>query len=435
MPHNLKTFLNIIVLIAVVLAFALFIRDRSSPIFSVMMPSYGVEQSTLGILVKKNDPFSEQVAKLYINLRNIPKENVFYMELPDQNTVSAEVFQTAFLALQKQLPAHIQGLVATWQKPYKVDCMSITSALSFGFDHKWCQPQGKGCQLTEPSPYFNDSTRMPWTDLNIRPTMLLTGESLLEVESLINRGIKADFSNPKNPNVFLLKTHDAARSAREGLFEMAQDSSRLQPFNIHYLDLSEAKQDFITNQSLLVYQTGSAKVPEITSNQYLPGAIADHLTSFGGKIFESSGQMSSLKWLEAGATGTYGTVVEPCNFVHKFPNPNIFLEKYAKGETLLEAYWKSVLMPGEGLFIGEPLARPFGIFSIKKAGDKFLLLTNRLNPSHVYDIFYLDKTTNNYQKVKKYSVYLNRKTNVLMIQIQTEDSIQYKIEVSSEKMK
>jgi hypothetical protein len=27
---------------------------------------------------------------------------------------------------------------------------------------------------------------------------------------------------------------------------------------------------------------------------------------------------------------------------------------------LIEAYWKSVAWPGQGIFIGEPLARPFG---------------------------------------------------------------------------
>ena len=32
---------------------------------------------------------------------------------------------------------------------------------------------------------------------------------------------------------------------------------------------------------------------------------------------------------------------------------------HAEGATLIEAYWKSVAWPGEGLFIGEPLARPF----------------------------------------------------------------------------
>jgi hypothetical protein len=70
--------------------------------------------------------------------------------------------------------------------------------------------------------------------------------------------------------------------------------------------------------------------------------------------------MSSLRWLEAGATGSYGTVVEPCNFTTKFPNPALLLRHYLAGETLIESYWKSVAMPGQGIFIGEPLARPYG---------------------------------------------------------------------------
>jgi hypothetical protein len=32
---------------------------------------------------------------------------------------------------------------------------------------------------------------------------------------------------------------------------------------------------------------------------------------------------------------------------------------YLAGETLIEAYWNSVQMPDEGIFIGEPLATPF----------------------------------------------------------------------------
>ncbi len=36
------------------------------------------------------------------------------------------------------------------------------------------------------------------------------------------------------------------------------------------------------------------------------------------------------------------------------------MSHYLNGDTLIEAYWKSVLMPGQGIFIGEPLARPFG---------------------------------------------------------------------------
>jgi uncharacterized protein (TIGR03790 family) len=109
---------------------------------------------------------------------------------------------------------------------------------------------------------------------------------------------------------------------------------------------------------VMFYFTGLAKVRDITSNHFLPGAIADHLTSSGGKLTGSS-QMSSLRWLEAGATGSFGTVVEPCAIVQKFPRPDIVINHYLDGETLIESYWKSVEMPGQGVFIGEPLATPF----------------------------------------------------------------------------
>ncbi len=32
---------------------------------------------------------------------------------------------------------------------------------------------------------------------------------------------------------------------------------------------------------------------------------------------------------------------------------------YIRGNSLIEAYWKSVAWPGQGIFVGEPLAKPF----------------------------------------------------------------------------
>jgi hypothetical protein len=72
--------------------------------------------------------------------------------------------------------------------------------------------------------------------------------------------------------------------------------------------------------------------------------------------------MSILKWIDADVTGSYGAVTEPCNFPEKFPVPAIAMAHYLQGETLLEAYWKSVAMPSQGIFVGDPLARPFGGF-------------------------------------------------------------------------
>jgi uncharacterized protein (TIGR03790 family) len=71
--------------------------------------------------------------------------------------------------------------------------------------------------------------------------------------------------------------------------------------------------------------------------------------------------MSALEWLRQGATASYGSVSEPCAHPGKFPNPAVLFNHYLRGDTILDAYWKSVAMPGQGLFIGEPLARPFGV--------------------------------------------------------------------------
>ena len=118
---------------------------------------------------------------------------------------------------------------------------------------------------------------------------------------------------------------------------------------------------------VLFYLTGAVSVPDIDTNHYRPGAVADHLTSSGGQLTDSR-QMSSLRWLEAGATGSYGAVTEPCNFPSKFPDPGVLIATYLTGATLIEAYWKSVEMPGQGIFIGEPLARPFGGHAVTRCG-------------------------------------------------------------------
>jgi len=70
--------------------------------------------------------------------------------------------------------------------------------------------------------------------------------------------------------------------------------------------------------------------------------------------------MSALRWLDAGATASYGTVSEPCNYWQKFPNPTVLLKWYVNGATAIEAYWKSVAWPAQGVFVGEPLAAPYG---------------------------------------------------------------------------
>lgn len=357
--------IRIVLVILILVLVAALVRIENPeiklPVWFVAKPnSSGIQEASLAVLVKAGDALSTETAKRYIAARNIPEENLFTVSLPNKNNVSVETFNKAFHQLQRQLPDTIQALVITWNQPYRVDCMSITSAFTFGFDTKWCQAKKNECQPTALNPYFAHSSTKPWNDLKIRPSMMLSGKNIKEIEDLIARGIAADFSKPVNPKFILVNSQDRRRSSRKAWFEAASKRFELvKNVQVNYLDLSDQTNDFITNQTLLGYQTGMTNVPAIEKNTYLPGAFADHLTSFGGAGLSTKGQMKAFRWLEAGATASYGTVVEPCSYPAKFPDPNVLIPYYLEGETILEAYWKSVRMPGEGLFIGEPLARPF----------------------------------------------------------------------------
>jgi uncharacterized protein (TIGR03790 family) len=227
--------------------------------------------------------------------------------------------------------------------------MSITSAFAFGFDKEFC---AKGCKPTRQSSYYNSDSVTPNDDLHMRPTMMLAGSSLQQVYTMIDRGVQSDASRPK-ATAYLMNTTDKARNVRSRRYPIIQELLA-DKINIRQIDgdVLENKDD------VMFYFTGQVKVDAIETNHFLPGAIADHLTSSGGRLFGSR-QMSILRWLDAGATASYGTVVEPCAFTQKFPNPGIVIERYTNGESLIEAYWKSVAWPGQGVFVGELMASPY----------------------------------------------------------------------------
>jgi uncharacterized protein (TIGR03790 family) len=316
----------------------------------LLKPLPALSASQLGVIVNDNDPLSIRIADYYQYTRKIPYENIIHIRFnPGYSTLPVNKFHQIKQQIDKLTPKHIQAFALTWMQPYRVGCMSITTAFTAGYDEAFC---AQGCKSTRQSPYFNKPSQKPYSDFEWRPTMMLAGESFAEVKALIDRGIKADYSHPKG-TAYLLKTDDKSRSVRNVFFPaINQVFSELWPVQV-------LEQNFISHQTdVMFYFTGKTHIKNIETNQFLPGAVADHLTSTGG-VLTGGSQMSILNWLKAGATGSYGTVVEPCNFLQKFPNPGILMQNYIRGSSLIEAYWKSVAWPGQGIFIGEPLAKPF----------------------------------------------------------------------------
>lgn len=304
----------------------------------------------LAVIVNTDDPSSMEVAEYYLRARDIPRRNLLRVSIPGSPPrLTVEQFETLKEQLEPQLRPDLEAMVLVWTTPYAVACNSITSALSLGFDAEQC---ADGCAAGRLSPYFDGKARRPFHDLGIRPSMLLPAADVDLAKSVIDRGRVAGFRLPEAGAYFVV-TQDTARNSRAAQFPPsgAIPARRLQVRTMKAPGLADI-------HDIMIYLIGAVRVNQLDTLSFLPGALADHLTSSGGMLVNSS-QMSSLRWLEAGATASYGTVSEPCNHPQKFPNGSLLLKHYLSGETALEAYWKSVAWPAQGLFIGEPLAAPY----------------------------------------------------------------------------
>lgn len=309
----------------------------------------------LGLVINEDDPYSVQVGAYYAKARQIPASRILRVRLPVKPVLTPGEFD----GLAKQVDAfygkRVQGLALSWRQPYAVNCNAITGALTMGYDHRLCQ---NTCGTSRPSTYFGGISTRPHTDHGMRLSMLLAASDVAAAKALIDRGVRSDHTlglrGALPAQVHYVRTSDSIRSQRHVLFPPAGLVRQL-GIEVH-LDETDALQHA---ERVLLYLTGRERVEHLDTIGFLPGALADHLTSFGGVLDGSHGQMTVLSWIDAGATASYGTTSEPCAHLQKFPDPQALLVFYVQGATALEAYWKSVRWPQQGLFVGEPLAAPF----------------------------------------------------------------------------
>ncbi|WP_349744370.1 TIGR03790 family protein [Roseateles cavernae] len=326
-------------------------------------PAVGrITAEALGLVINLNDPYSVAVGEYYARRRGIPESHIVRVSLPTTASISRSSFEALAAELRNRLPETVQGLALAWVKPYAVECNSITSALTMGFQPEICSSPNV-CTPSKASPYFRYIGARPFTDMGQRPSMLIAARSIDSAKALIERGISADQSMPadhrSSAKAYFIKTWDGFRSVRHGDFPAA---GPIGPWGLTVQRESlNSGYTQVPISEVLIYQTGLTRVDGLNQVQWRPGALADHLTSFGGRLDAAPGsaQMSVLDWIESGATASYGTVTEPCNYNTKFPHPRLLTKSYLQGATALEAYWKSVEWPGQGVFVGEPLAAPF----------------------------------------------------------------------------
>lgn len=321
----------------------------------------------LGLVINTADPYSIEVGEYYIRARGLQPQQVLRVSLPlapaadgapgrPKSVLSRDEFDELTRRIGAHFGSRTQALALAWSRPYAVECNAITGALTLGFDEALCKRTGG--PPSRASRYFNSPSAQPYTDLRIRPSMLLAARDAASAKALIDRGVASDgtlgATDAPPVNVHFVATRDTVRSQRELLFPPA---GRVAAYGLEvHLDRTDA---LIDADRVLMYLTGAARVDRIETVRFVPGALADHLTSWGGNLDQPHGQMTVLSWIDVGVTASYGTVSEPYSHLQKFPHPQVLLLHYVQGASAIEAYWKSVAWPQQGLFVGEPLAAPF----------------------------------------------------------------------------
>lgn len=358
-----------------------------------------INKDNLYVVQNTNDQSSMVLAKEYATKRNIPTSHILNVALPVQKNITATQAQILTTTLSTATDA--KGFALAWSQPYRVGSnQSITSFVANGavpdstftttcnvtpFSTYYSTgPYKTDSKITDNSTLFKTSTVKPtmllasYTSINgtniIDPTKLTPGTTDMDtylsgIRNTIDKGIGADFKNYTG-TAYYLKTTDSARNVRYTDQQKAATSYQ------NYLNSQYLEQNSLGGKSdILIYQTGLANLDptESGANTYLDGAIADTLTSYSGGLYDSGGQISILSYLKAGVTASYGTVREPCNYTAKFPQASVLVQHLIAGDSIIEAYYKSVQWPTEGLFIGEPLARPYTrIVATIKDGQVYL---------------------------------------------------------------
>jgi len=320
----------------------------------------------LNVVVVANRSSSNSclLANYYAEARQIPPDNIVKFDWAGDNVAWTEDdFQANLLIpllselYQRGLSDQIDTVVLSMDIPFQTiqqgtNINSTTSALYYGL-----KADGGG-DVTATNSFASSETsfsenRPASAKTNSFLVTMLTSDSLQQAKRFVDQGVTSDATFPQQP-ALLAKTYDPNRNIRYVRFDNAI-------YNVSLLENSALirtnSNSPLGSTNLFGYQTGLANY-SVSSNAFLPGAIADSLTSFGGKIFGFNDQTSLLAFIDAGASGSYGTVAEPFADLQKFPDPMVYFYQ-ARGFNIAESYYQSVNIPYLGLIVAEPLASPF----------------------------------------------------------------------------
>lgn len=349
------------------------------------------------IVANLEDPDSIALADLYRRSRAIPRGHVCALSLPSGPDLSLDDYLARVEApLEACLRAggvldRLEAVVLTRGVPLRVSIptaggpvlVSLAAALGV-----WKSSTRDGTRVLGytpgvrascggtpcvaagwPNPYRSGPFRPGWEaedlqGVTYRPLLvtLLTGRSFEDAARLVTRAVDGEGSDPSAGTFLLMEGADPARAVRDvdldrvlaGLAERGLTNGERVAFDPE-----------LSGRTLAAFFTGTAAIGStIEGNTFLPGSVADNVTSFGAvpENLDPSGaevQVSIARWITAGISGVHGTVDEPLN--NCFPDRTLLLD-LLDGSTLGESFFRAMpYVYWKNLVVGDVMAAPYAV--------------------------------------------------------------------------
>lgn len=356
------------------------------------------------VIIDPDDPDSMHIGNYYIHARQVHPNNVIYLPLQaddyfdfvhfqinallgelkhrklfDRIDVIVTASNSVFRIPAEGLLTETESTCAPNQK--KIDNLSLTTALALApmanqiLAGDAAQPFGltsdtrSGYSSTSGLPIAFSAAK-PWKDgapgdapdaqrFFLASMLGFTGErgnTVDEIKTMIDRSVLADGSNPPG-TFYLMETTDVNRSSKRDIFFDATTNA-IQALGGDAVHGFGTVPPPGTNDALGVMTGTSAWMAQPSDLSFIPGAFADHMTSWAAS-FNQPTHTKVAAWIALGASGSHGTVEEPCVVGEKFPHPQVHLY-YFQGLSLGEAVYRSLrYLPFETLIYGDPLTQPF----------------------------------------------------------------------------
>jgi uncharacterized protein (TIGR03790 family) len=359
------------------------------------------------LLVNKNSQSSLLAANVFVAARQIPKMNMVYLDIPESAyggtaTVTPEEFTELIwepanaVATERGIDQQILAWVYSVDFPIRVKTDSDDRKQMSVGGLTFTRNKVPGLSLVEEGKYLsklfsgpNERIKLTLSSLSLGmhknglgmdsqvppeaaylqgglgnrmplPSMMLgyTGEKGTDIQTVldtITRGVQSDHRGQLNGFYFV--TGDDVRSkCRE--WQYAPVVAELKQRGIEAVVTTNFPAGA---QNVMGLMMGAEKTDPAAIQSFVPGAMAEHLTSWSAEFQKPQTKMT--EWIKAGATGSAGAVVEPYSNPNKFPSARFYVH-YASACTMLESFYQSIACPLQSLLLGDPLAQPYNVVPV-----------------------------------------------------------------------